>query len=81
MRHANIRGIDVPVHIEVANIAVTLFANVIRKPSDGQQIRRAIQQDTVSRGQTLTGQNFIGDWTQAGVSDLNSLVREVGHIC
>ena len=38
MRHANIGGIDVPIDVEVANVAVALLTNVIREPAQRQQI-------------------------------------------
>ena len=38
VRHTNVSGIDVPVYVEVGNVPVTLFANVIGKPADRQQI-------------------------------------------
>ncbi len=40
MRHANIRGIDVPVDVEVANVPVPLLAHVVRQPAHGKQIVR-----------------------------------------
>src|ERR1700684_2789262 len=35
VRHAYIGGIDVPVHIEVADVSVALLANMVRQPADG----------------------------------------------
>ena len=43
MRHADVRGIDVPVDVEVADVAVALLAHVVGQPAQGQQVRRAIE--------------------------------------
>ena len=67
MGDANIRGIDVPIYVEVANISVALFAN-----DDSQASRRPANpaSDKTTRlppRSPFAGQNFIGDGPQAGV--------------
>ena len=47
VRDANVRGIDVPVDVEVADVSVALLAHVIRKPADGQQVVRLEEREAV----------------------------------
>src|SRR6202047_5684027 len=47
MCHANVGGIDVTIDVEVGDVAMALLADVIGEPSDGQEIGRAIEGDTV----------------------------------
>ena len=39
MRQANIRRIDMPIDVEIGDVAVPLLANVVREPADSQQDR------------------------------------------
>ncbi len=59
VRHANIGGIDVPVDIEVRHVAVPLLANVIRQPSNRQQIRRAVKRNAVLTSEALPGEHSL----------------------
>ena len=38
MRHANVGGIDVAVDVEVGDVAVAFFANVIGEPAYAEQV-------------------------------------------
>src|ERR1700739_2008053 len=75
MRHADVRWVDVPVNVEVANVAVALFADVVRQPAQGQQIGRAINGDAVLEAEPFAGQNFGGDGFEARIVDY----RNSGH--
>ena len=74
VRDADIRGIDVAIHVEEAGVAVQLFAHVIGEPAGGQQVRGTIQSDAVFGGQALAGENFVRDGLQLRVVD-----AKVGH--
>ena len=59
VRYANISGIDVPVDVEVGDIAMALLANVIRQPADCQQIRRPVKCDSVLGRETFLGKHLV----------------------
>ena len=67
VRHADVGGIDVPVDVEVADVAVPLLAHVVGQPAQRQQVRRAIQRQAVVEVQALAGQHLIGDRPQPRV--------------
>ena len=71
---ANICRIDVPVDIEIGDVAVSFLANVIREPANGEQVRRTIQADAVVKRKTLAGENFLRNRLQLQVGD-----REFAH--
>jgi len=56
----NVGRIDVPVDVEISHVCRASFrATVIRQPANGQQIRRAVQQDAIIDRKPLAGKNFI----------------------
>ncbi len=59
MGNADVRGIDVAVHVVVGDVAVTLFAHVIRQPADTQQVRRTVERDAVFHRETHAGEHFL----------------------
>ena len=70
VRDADVRGIDVAIHVEEAGVAVALLAHVIGEPADGEQVRRTVERDAVVGGQALAGQDFVGDRLQVRVVDV-----------
>ena len=70
VRHADIRRIDVPVDVEVADIAVALLAHVIREPADRQQVVRLEEREAVIGREALARQDFLSDGLEARVHDL-----------
>ena len=70
MRDANICRIDVAIDVEIADVAVARFADVVGEPADGEKVGRAIESDAVGGGEALAGQNFVGDGLQTRVGDL-----------
>jgi hypothetical protein len=56
VRHADVRRIDVPVDVEVADVAVLFFADVVRQPAHRQQVVRLIEREAVFGGQAFAGQ-------------------------
>src|SRR3984885_7204135 len=70
MRAADVCRIDVPVDIVVADVTVTLLADVIREPADGQEIVRFEKPQAFLSVEALAGENFIGNWPEAGVCEL-----------
>jgi hypothetical protein len=70
MRDADIRGINVAVDVVIGDVAVALFADVIRQPADGEQVGRAEQGDAVVKGEAFAGQHLVGDGLQVCVLNL-----------
>ena len=58
MRYANIRGVNVPVDVVVADIPVFFLADVIPKPAERKQIVRLVKRDAVFRIEALAGENL-----------------------
>ena len=75
MRAADVGGIDVPVDVEVADVAVALFAHIIRQPANGQQIARGIEREAVLGGKPLAGEHFFSDGLEAVVRDVQLCVH------
>src|ERR1700690_1621651 len=75
VRHANVRRIDVPVDVEIADLSVSFLPYMIRKPSDGQEVRRLKERHAIFGVQAFAGENFLSDWLKAGVGNL-----EFGHL-
>jgi len=69
MGHANVRRIDVAVDVVIGHVAVPLFAHIIRKPADCQQVGRLVKRKAVVKGQALAPQHLVGDGLQARVVD------------
>src|SRR5579864_5794429 len=61
MRAADIRGIDVPVDVVVAEVAVALLANMIREPTNGKQIARFVERQAILSRKALASEHFLGD--------------------
>ena len=47
MRHANICGIDVAIDVEIGDVAVAFFADVIREPAYPQKIVLFVKREAV----------------------------------
>src|ERR1700751_904289 len=69
VRHANVRGIDVAIDVEIRDVAVLLLAHVIREPADGEQIMRLIQRKPVFGMQALAREHLLSHGLQARVTD------------
>src|SRR3984893_10981627 len=67
MRYANIRGVNVPVDVVIADISVLLLADVIPKPAERKQIVRLVKRDAVFRIEALAGENLRRYWLQSRV--------------
>src|SRR5579872_3684 len=52
--HANIRGIDVPIHIEVSHVAMQTLAHQVRHVAERENVGGPIQRNAVIVRQTLT---------------------------
>ena len=72
MGHADVRRIDVAINVVVAEVAVTLFANVIRKPAQRQHVVGLEEGDALRHVETLASQHFGGDRIEAAVADLQT---------
>src|SRR3984893_10911352 len=69
MRHADIRGIDVPVDVEVADVSVAFLAHVVGQPANRQQVVRPVECQTVFGRQASTGENVLGNWLEPRIAD------------
>ncbi len=58
MRDADVRRIDVAIHVEEAGVAVALLAHIVRQPADGEQVGRAVQGDAVVGSQAFAGRTL-----------------------
>ena len=52
---ADVGRINMPIDVEVRSIAVQPFTNVVRQPSDSQNVTSAVEQKGVVPGETLSG--------------------------
>jgi hypothetical protein len=73
--NANVRGIDVAVHVEVHHVAVHLLANVVGHVAQAQQVGRLEKGQAVIESQALAGEYLLGDQPQPCVFDF----RHSGH--
>src|SRR5882762_11949103 len=69
MRDAYVGRIDVAIDVEKAGIAVTLLADGIREPANGEQVGRAIERDAVLEAQALSCENLVRNRLQPLVGD------------
>src|SRR5438270_6732046 len=65
--HADVRGIDVPVHVEERRVAPHELAYVISEPPDGKKVRRAIERHTFIKAEPLMRKHLVGNWTKTRV--------------
>ena len=70
MGYADIGRIDVAIDVEVADVTVARFADVVGEPAYGKEVGRTIEHDAVSGSEADSGENLFGDGLQARVSDL-----------
>ena len=71
--HTNVGGIDVPVDIEISDVAVQAFAHMIGQPAYRQNISRPVEGDAIVEIEALARQNFFGDRAQTGVVGLKAV--------
>ena len=67
MCHADIGGIDVAIDIEIGDVSVALFADIICEPANAEQVVRLIEGETVVRGETFASENFLRDRIEARI--------------
>ena len=58
-RNADIRRVDVAVHVEVRDVAVQPLADDVRHVAERQDVRRAIQRHAVVEAKPLAGLDFV----------------------
>ena len=68
MCNADVGGIDVAIDVEIRDVAVLFFADVIRQPSDCEQVRRTVELDAVFERKALACEDFVRDGLQFRVS-------------
>jgi hypothetical protein len=74
-RNADVGRVDVPVHIEVGNIAVHALAHMIGQPAYRENIRGAVQGHAIVIIKTLASENFLGNGLEAWVIRLKAMPR------
>ena len=67
--HADIGGVDVPVDVEVGQVAVHPLAHQVGQVADGQNIGRAIEGDGVVEGKALAGFHLLADGYKTRIID------------
>src|SRR5271156_1792226 len=55
---ANVGRVNVAIDVVVGDVAMLLFANVIREPAHAQKIVRFVEQQPVACVQTVAGENL-----------------------
>src|SRR5882762_518692 len=75
VRHANVGRIDVAINVEIGDVAVFFFADVVGEPADGQQIGRAIEVDAVFEREAFVGEDFARDGLQSFIGE-NQFAQE-----
>ena len=78
-RHANVRVIDVPVDVEVGDVAVHPLAHVVRQPADRQNVARTVQRQRVVFRQPLLRHHLLGDSLQPRIVRLKGMLRLTGE--
>ena len=69
--HADVGGIDVAVDVEIGDVSVPLFADVVRQMADGKKVVRVIKRDALFKPQPLTGKDFRRNGLQGLIFDLD----------
>jgi hypothetical protein len=67
MCHADIGGIDVAIDVEISDVSVALFADIICEPANAEQVMRLIEGETVVSGEAFASENFVRDRIEARV--------------
>ncbi len=69
--HADVGGIDVTVDVEIGEVPVPLFADVVRQMADGKKVVRVKKRDALFKRQPLTGKDFRRNGLQGLIFDLD----------
>src|SRR5271163_317164 len=72
MRHADIGGIDVAIDVEIGDVAVAFFADVIREPAYSEKIVRFIEREAIGGVKALAGENLFCDGLKPRVLERGS---------
>src|SRR5271157_293605 len=59
--HTHIRGVDVPVDVEVGPLPVPLLAHMVGKVTEGEQVAGFVERNTLVETETLARPNLFGD--------------------
>ena len=78
-RHADIRRIDVPVHVEVGDVAMHPLAHCVRHPADGQNIAAAVERHAVVEAQPLARLHLRRNRPQRSIIRLKRMARPWGN--
>ena len=79
MRHAHIRGIDVAIDVEIGDVAMAFFADVIREPANAQKVVRFVKREAVGGVEPFAGENFFRDRLELRVLKRGS--RRCSELC
>src|SRR5215468_3751021 len=72
-RHANIRGIDVAIHVEIRHIAVHPLTHMVGQPAQRQNVCRAVERNRFVKIQSLAGKNLLRNRRQTWVISLEPM--------
>ena len=59
--HADIGRVDMPIDVEVGDVAVESLPHVVGQPTYGQNVTRPIEGEAIREVQPLARKNFAGD--------------------
>jgi len=64
-----------PVYIEISDVSVQAFTDMVSQPSNGQNVRRAVQRNRILKAEPLAGKNFSGNGLKIGVVRMECVRR------
>src|ERR1051326_6408571 len=70
--NANVRGINVPIDVEIRLIAMHALANVVRKPPYGQNVSRLVKRQSVTGAQPFRGEYLVFNWIKPFIFSLKN---------
>src|SRR5580765_6637218 len=68
--NADVRRVDVPVDVEVSDVSVEFFADVIGEPTDSEDVAATIERHAVVEAEPHTGEDLLGNRAEGGVIGL-----------
>jgi hypothetical protein len=80
VRDADIRGIDVAIHVEIRLVAVHALANIVGHPTHRENVAGVVESEGVDGVETLTSNHFRVNRHEARIVSLKWMFLErSGH--
>ncbi len=78
--HADVRGIDVAVDVEIRFIAVHPLADVVGHPANGENVAGTVEGESVGCAEALDGKDFGVDRLEPRIVGLERMMARSGHL-